>query len=336
MRIGIVNDSRFAAETMRRAITAHSHHEVAWIARSGDEAMNRCALDRPDAILMDLVLPGMDGIETTRRIMTGKPCAIVVVSANVEDNAAQVFEALGAGALDAMSSPVLDGPGGSEGTRALIKKLDKISRLVNRADGDVRATVHRKTAGGLVAIGASAGGPAALASVLRSLPRNFDVPVIVIQHVDPQFAAGLASWLNDHCHLPVRLAQEGDHPQAGQVLVAAREEHLVFTSPNRLGYTRLPSEISYRPSVDVFLKSVKNFWRGEVVAVLLTGMGRDGAEGLRLLRESGHHTIAQDRRTCAVYGMPKAAADLNAASEILALDKIGPRLAKLFSTARQQ
>jgi two-component system response regulator WspF len=113
--------------------------------------------------------------------------------------------------------------------------------------------------------------------------------------------------------------------------VAAREEHLILTSPNRLGYTRAPAETSYRPSVDVFFKSVDHFWQGEVVAVLLTGMGRDGAEGLRLLRGSGYHTIAQDRFSSAVYGMPKAAADLGAATEILALDKIGPRLANIFS-----
>jgi two-component system, chemotaxis family, response regulator WspF len=335
MRVGIVNNSASVAEAMRRAIAGHSHHEVAWIAHAGAEAIDRCAQDLPDALLMDLALPDMDGVETTRRIMMVKPCAIVVICADVEENAAQVFEALGAGALDAMSSPTLEGHRSSEGVRTLLQKLDKISRLVSRVNSDVRSSQNRKMSAGLVAIGASAGGPAALASILHALPRDFSAPVIVIQHVDPHFAAGLASWLNEQCHLPVRLAQEGDHPQAGQVLVAAREEHLVFTSPNRLGYTRMPVEISYRPSVDVFLKSVKTYWRGQVVAVLLTGMGRDGAEGLRLLREAGHHTIAQNRQTSAVYGMPKAAVDLNAASEILALDKIGPRLAKFFVSASQ-
>jgi len=330
MRIGIVNDSPFVSEAMRRAIRGHSQHEVAWIARSGSEAIEQYSHDQPDAILMDLVMPGMDGIETTRQIMAAKPCAIVVISANVEANAAQVFEALGAGALDAMSSSVLDSAAEKEQYRLLIHKLNKIARLISRPERVLSSPGMRKTAGGLVAIGASAGGPAALASVLQSLPRHYGAPVIVIQHVDPQFAGGLATWLNEQCHLPVRLAKEGDHPQAGQVLVAAREQHLVFTSPDRLGYTREPVETSYRPSVDVFLKSVKKYWRGQVVAVLLTGMGRDGAEGLRLLRESGHHTIAQNRQTSAVYGMPKAAADLNAASEILALDKIGPRLANLF------
>jgi two-component system response regulator WspF len=330
MKIGIVNSSLSAAEAMRRVIAGQSRHEVVWIARSGSDAVDLCAQDPPDAVLMDLVMPGMDGIETTRRIMAARPCAILVVSGNVEDNKAQIFEALGAGALDAVNTPAPGGKLELEGSRAFIQKLDKISRLVGPDSLDLRGAGDRKPSGSLLVIGASAGGPAALAIVLGALPGNFAAPVIVIQHVDPQFASGLASWLDDQCVLSVRLAKEGDRPQNGQVLIAAREEHLVFTSPSRLGYTRTPADISYRPSVDVFLKSVHHFWRGHVIAVLLTGMGRDGAEGLRLLRENGHLTIAQNRQTSAVYGMPKAAAELNAASEILALDKIGPRLAKLF------
>jgi len=329
MRIGIVNDTIFAAEALRRSIVEGSRHEVVWVARNGEDAITRCAQDRPDVILMDLIMPGMDGVETTRRIMAATPCAIVVVSGNINDNTAQVFEAMGAGALDAVNAPVI---GNQDGAKTLLQKLDKISKLVGRSSANGSGKSHPPGGNStLVVLGASAGGPAALVSVLGWLPKNFSAAVIVIQHVDSQFAAGLASWLDHHSPLPVRLAQEGDQPRPGAVLVAAREEHLVFTSPTRLGYTRIPVETSYRPSVDVFLKSVDHYWRGDVIPVLLTGMGRDGAEGLRLLRAGGHHTIAQDRQSCSVYGMPKAAADLNAAVEILALDKIGPRLANICS-----
>jgi len=331
MKIGIVNDTMLAAEVLRRTIIAGSQHEIIWIARSGEEAIARCAKDLPDAVLMDLVMPGMDGIEATRKIMAATPCAIVVVSGNINDQSAQVFEAMGAGALDAVNAPVVNASGGFDNTKPLIQKLDQISKIVSRADSNtVHMPASRTDRGRLVVLGASAGGPAALASVLTDLPKDFNASIIIVQHVDPQFAAGLANWLNHHSHLPVRLAEEGDRPQPGAVLVAAREEHLVFTSPNRLGYTRVPAEYSYRPSVDVFLKSVNHFWKGEVIAVLLTGMGRDGAEGMRILRENGHRTIAQDRQTSAVFGMPKAAADLKAAGEILALDKIGARLANMF------
>jgi chemotaxis response regulator CheB len=331
MKIGIVNDTLFAAEALRRAIMGGSRHEIIWVARSGEDAIARCAKELPDAVLMDLVMPGMDGIEATRRIMAATPCAIVVVSSNINDQSAQVFEAMGAGALDAVNAPVVNAAGGFDGAKQLIQKLDQISKIVSRADTNSKASpLARTERGRLVVLGASAGGPAALASVLTSLPKDFNAAIIIVQHVDPQFASGLAEWLKHHSHLPVRLAEEGDRPQPGLVLVAAREEHLVFTSPTRLGYTRVPADYSYRPSVDVFLKSVDHYWKGEVVAVLLTGMGRDGAEGLRILRESGHRTIAQDRQTSAVFGMPKAAADLKAAVEILALDKIGPRLTNIF------
>src|SRR5207253_3072776 len=155
--------------------------------------------------------------------------------------------------------------------------------------------------------------------------------IIVVQHVDQQFAKGLAEWLAGQTSLPVRLAQSGDRPLPGTVLLAGTDNHLVFDESQRLAYTRMPVDSSYRPSVDVFFKSVADHWRGEVVALLLTGMGRDGAEGLRVLRDEGHHTIAQDRASSAVYGMPKAAAELNAAAEILPLDKIGARLTNIVA-----
>ena len=182
----------------------------------------------------------------------------------------------------------------------------------------------------LVAIGASAGGPSALAKLLAGLPREFPAALVVVQHVDEQYAGGLADWLRQHTPLRVRLAEEGDQPMAGTVYLAARESHLVLASPTRLGYTRKPVDSSYAPSVDVFFKSVTDHWRGTVVGVLLTGMGRDGAEGLKALRERGHHTIAQDRASSAVFGMPKAAAELDAATEILALDKIAPHLTNML------
>ena len=149
--------------------------------------------------------------------------------------------------------------------------------------------------------------------------------MIVVQHVDTQFAEGLANWLDRQSPLPVRVAREGDRPQAGTVLLAGQDHHLAFASPTRLVYTRQPADCSCRPSIDLFFKSAARFWPGEVIGVLLTGMGRDGAEGLRALRARGHHTIAQDRLSSAVYGMPAAAAELGAAAEILALDKIGPQ-----------
>lgn len=186
----------------------------------------------------------------------------------------------------------------------------------------------------LVAIGASAGGPAAVSTVLRSFPAAFPAAIVVVQHVDEQFAAGMAEWFQQHSALPIRLAKTGDHPTVGTVLLAATRDHLAFVAADRLGYTPEPVEYVYRPSIDVFFQSVSRFWRGEAVGVLLTGMGKDGALGLRTMRQKGHYTIAQDEATSAVYGMPKAAAVLDAAVEILPVERIGVRLVDLIATLR--
>jgi len=337
MRIAIVNDLFMAVEAVRRVLVKAGGYQIAWIARDGAEAVERCARDRPDLILMDLLMPRLDGVEATRQIMARTPCAIVVVTASVSDHAAKVFEAMGHGALDAVNTPVLTDPGNLEGAQALLKKLETIRKLIGQgsprptatADGDNHSQNQRQDR--LVAIGASAGGPMALVKLLAALPADFPAAIVVVQHVDEQFAEGLAAWLREHTPLRVRLAMDGDRPIAGTVFLAAKENHLVLTSSTQLGYSRQPLDCSYRPSVDVFFRSVIQYWRGTVVGVLLTGMGRDGAEGLKALRACGHHTIAQDQATSAVFGMPKAAAELDAATQILALDKIAPHLQRVFT-----
>jgi two-component system response regulator WspF len=249
---------------------------------------------------------------------------------------------MGAGALDAVNTPVLGAPGITKGAHALLGKIETIRRLLGA--GPPRRLAHFQenedakpppAHTSLVAIGASAGGPSALVEVLGRLPANFPGAIVVVQHVDRQFAQGLANWLDYQTPLEVRLAQEGDFPQPGKVFLAGRDNHLVVTSSARLAYVNQPADCAYRPSIDTFFKSVERFWQGEVVAVLLTGMGRDGAEGLRSLQSLGHHTIAQDQASSAVYGMPKAAAELQAATEILGLEKIGPRLTNILTQRKK-
>lgn len=338
MRIGIVNDTRLAVEAMRRVLTAQGEHQIAWVAGNGAEAVAQCERDRPDLILMDLVMPRMDGVEATRRIMAATPCPIVIVTASVNDYTAKVFEAMGAGALDVVNTPVLGGLGSANGAKHLLAKVETIRRLVSptpwqkegvRKENDTTRFLAKREL--LVCIGTSAGGPAALAKLLGGLPVDFPAAVVIVQHVDAQFAAGLANWLAGHSPLPVRLVEEGDRPKAGTVLLAGRDHHLVFASPHRLGYTRADKDSAYRPSVDVLFKSAAEHCQGVAVGVLLTGMGRDGAEGLLAMRRRGFLTIAQDETSSAVFGMPKAAIELKAAAEILTLDKIAPRLVNVFT-----
>lgn len=170
--------------------------------------------------------------------------------------------------------------------------------------------------------------------LLAKLDPALPAGLVIVQHLDEQFTGGLAAWLGRKSRLPVRLAREGDRPSPGVVLLAGTNDHLTLLNSDTLGYTPLPQESSYRPSVDVFFDSVVEYWPGEAVGVPLTGMGRDGARGLKSLREAGHLTIAQDRVSCAVYGMPKAAAELEAAPEVLPLDQIAARLSHHFKSIR--
>jgi two-component system chemotaxis response regulator CheB/two-component system response regulator WspF len=240
---------------------------------------------------------------------------------------------MGAGALDAVDTPTLVGPDSRRGIAALIAKIDQIgARLAASAGAHPASVLPRITSDtGLLAIGSSAGGPAALATLLAALPPDFAAATVIVQHVDQAFAAGMAEWLNAQSRLPVRIAREGDRPQAGQVLLAATNDHLHFCGVNRLGYTAHPVDMPYRPSVDVFFQSAVTHWTGRAVGVLLTGMGRDGAIGLKAMRAKGYYTIAQDEATSAVYGMPKAAASLNAAVAILPLPKIAAAIEKAFA-----
>ncbi|KAA2212585.1 chemotaxis response regulator protein-glutamate methylesterase [Teichococcus oryzae] len=334
MRIGIVNDMPPVAEILRQVVAAAPEHRVAWTASTGDEAVQFCRHDRPDLVLMDLMMPGMDGVEATRRIMTETPCAILLVTPSVDANAARVFEAMGHGALDAVNTPSEDGRTVGD-TVPLLRKIAAIGRLAGHHPGRRPRQAAGRLPGSshpLVAIGASAGGPAALAALLAGLPQDFPAAVVIVQHVDERFAAGMAAWLGDHSAMPVLLAQEGDTPMPGTVLLAGSDNHLTLKTASHLGYVPEPRDYAYRPSVDVFFRSVARLWRGDAVGVLLSGMGRDGAQGLKALRAKGCYTIAQDRASSAVYGMPKAAAELDAAVDILPLPSIAPRL--IGATAR--
>lgn len=333
MRIGIANDQPMAVEALRRALALRPEYEIAWVARDGAEAVALSARETPDLLLMDLLMPVMGGVEATRRIMAATPCAILVVTVNIGTNAGLVFEAMGHGALDAIDTPTLDARAMRDSARPLLAKIDGIASLVSRRNSQEAAEVPALAgcADRLAVVGASAGGPAALATLLGGMPTGFPAALVIVQHVDEQFAPGLADWLGQHCTLPVRLAREGDALAVGEVLLAGSNDHLVLKADGRLGYTAEPRDYVYRPSVDVFFQSVARGWSGRVVGVLLTGMGQDGALGLKALRDKGHYTIAQDQATSAVYGMPKAAARMEAAVEILPVERIATKLIMAFT-----
>lgn len=336
MRIGIASHSPGTVAALQQALSLRPAHQIIWVALDGARAVAACARDTPDLLLMDLTLPGIDGVEATRRITAATPCAIVIVTASVSANTSRVFDAMGHGAVDAVDTPLLAHSDLNTAAAPLLQKIDTIAKLIGTRRfipsaemfGDTWVIRKRER---LVAIGASAGGPAAIARVLEGLPKSFAAAVVIVQHVDERFAPGMAEWLSRSSPLPVRVAKEGERPTAGTALLSGTNDHLVLKSADRLGYEREPKDLAYRPSVDVFFESVSVMWPGEVVAVLLTGMGRDGAKGLKTLRNKGYYTIAQDEATSAVYGMPKAAATLGAAVDVLPLERIAARLIDTFS-----
>lgn len=334
MKIAIVNDMPMAVEALRRAIAFEPAHQVVWVASNGAEAVERCAECVPDLILMDLIMPVMDGVEATRQIMAATPCAIVIVTVDREQNMHRVFEAMGHGALDVVDTPAMGAGDPKQAAAPLLRKILNIGWLIGERDSRVstvetplRQNLPRH---GLVVIGSSAGGPVALEILLKGLPTNFPAAIVLVQHVDQVFAVGMAEWLSSASGLPVRLARDGEPPQAGTVLLAGTNHHIRLLKNGHLAYTAEPVNEIYRPSIDVFFESVARYWRGDAVGVLLTGMGRDGAQGLKTLRQQGFLTIAQDQGSSAVYGMPKAAADIDAAVEIRPLDQIAPRLIEAF------
>lgn len=333
MRIGIVNDVKAACEALRRIVDSLPDHEVAWTAGDGVEAVALARRDRPDLILMDLLMPHMDGAQATRQVMAHAPCAILVVTATVSGNISLVYDAMGYGALDAVDTPVL-GPGGEvSGAGALVEKIAIIAKLVGGGEPHRRAVRPAAAAGPprLVVVGASTGGPKAVSDLLTPLPRDLHAAVVVVQHVDVAFAQGLAKWLGDRTGRAVRVAENGQQPQAGDVLLAGTNDHVVLAGSGSLEYRAEPRDVFFRPSVDVFFESVAEHWPQPGVALLLTGMGRDGARGLLALRRRGWHTIAQDEASCVVFSMPKAAIDAGAACEVLAVERMPSVIAARLS-----
>jgi two-component system, chemotaxis family, response regulator WspF len=330
VKVAIVNDSKMAAEILRRILAALPEFTLEWTAYSGEEALRLCAQSRPDIILMDLVMPGIDGAETTRRIMQSTPCVILVVTATTVGNRDKVFEAMGYGALDAVNTPVLGQGQDLDGAEPLIQKLRTVSRLVvggpsRQVSARSKAAPEDTSSVPVVAIGASTGGPQAIAKVLSALPEHFPAAVLVVQHVDEQFTPGLASWLRHSCLLPVTIARDGETLSPGGVWIAGGSEDLVYAN-GQAKYVAGPPDAVHSPSIDALFYSLAHPHRATRVGVLLTGMGRDGAGGLLAMRNSGALTITQDAGSSVVYGMPKAAADIDAASEILPLEEIGPRV----------
>ena len=332
LRIGIVNDSAVEIEVIRRVILMAPEHDISWTAHDGGEAVSFCAGDIPDLILMDIAMPVMGGVEATCTIMRETPCAILIVTKDLGSNASLIFEAMGCGALDAVGMPYFGDDGSITGADELLKKIATINKIVcgNRRGG--RSHRKRSSVGKeaplLVAIGSSTGGPKILVSIISRLPSQIETPIVIVQHVDAHFTRSLAEWLDEQTPLTVTIARENDYPRKGMVYLAETNDHLVMSPDFTFHYTPDPVDYPFRPSVDSFFNSLVANWPTKGTAILLSGMGKDGASGLLALRKAGWKTVAQDKESSVVFGMPKAAIEIEAAEEVLSPHEI----AELLST----
>lgn len=343
IRVLIAEDSPVARELLVAILQNVPDLSVIGTARTGVEAVRLAKRLQPNLIIMDVYMPEMDGLEATRQIMSETPCPVVMVSANLNKSEENLtFEALRAGALSVLSKPTLNDP--PEVRQALITQLKLMAevKVVRRwaapgqpnkglpATGPLTWTQDGRLKIQLVAIAASTGGPGVLAEILRRLPADFPVPILVVQHITAGFGPGLTDWLNQQTPLQVQLAQPGERPQAGQALIAPDNHHLLV---NRLGLITLseaPPLGGLRPSANVLFQSVAEVYGAAAIGIILTGMGSDGAQGLKAMHEAGAHTIAQDQESCVVFGMPAVAIELGAVQQILPGSKIAAAVSKLI------
>lgn len=337
IRVLIAEDSVTVRELLENVLAADPEIFVAGVATNGLEAVEMTRRLHPDVVTMDINMPVMNGLEATKRIMNESPTPIVIISGSVDVREVSVsMAALQAGALALLEKPPAVGAPEFEQTiRHLVSTV--------KAMADVKVVQHRRhrhepptsvlpEAGAppvrtrIVALAASTGGPAALGQVLSSLPADFPVPILVVQHMARGFLGGFASWLSGNCILKVKLAAAGELLKPSTVYIAGDDRHLGVTSDFRVKLDDGKAICGFRPSANYMFASVAAAYGASSVAAILTGMGQDGLEGLRQLRAAGGRIIAQDEASCVVFGMPRAVIEAGLADTILPLSLIGQTL----------
>ena len=316
--------------------------EVVGLARNGIEAVEQAERLKPDVIVMEVYMPRMNGLEAAGRIMERVPTPIVMVSASFsQDEVAMTFEALKAGALTAVDKPCgPDHPDQAEAVRRLVEtvKLMAEVKVVHRWPRKARSQGLEAVEQGpvpmprqirLIAIGASTGGPQVIMEILASLPRDFRAPILVVQHITPGFTRGLVTWLGQGTSLAVKLAELGESVSPETVYLAPDGSHMGITKDGRLRLIKAAVQDGFCPSASYLFQSVAEAYGRSAMGVLLTGMGRDGAQGLLRLRQAGGVTIAQDEATSVVFGMPGEAIRLGAAEHVLSPERIAGAIRSL-------
>lgn len=340
VRVLVAEDSPTSRGLIVAILRSDPGIEVVGEARNGEEAVEMTCRLRPDLVTMDGRMPLLDGLAATKRIMIRCPTPILIVTASMDPADVEAsMRALRAGALAILQKPPSpDAPSFESARRELIEKVRAMSQVrvvrhwPERAQRPIRriepAEPDRR--GRMLAIAASTGGPAAIHSILAALPGEFPAPVLVVQHIARGFLPGLASWLDGGTSLGVRVATQGEPLRPGMVYLAPDDAHLSVEPGGSARLLATDPVDGFRPSATVLFRSVAEVYGRATVCVVLTGMGRDGVDGLRAVRERDGRVIAQDEEGCVVYGMPRAAVEAGLADEVVPLPEITTRLLRMF------
>lgn len=347
IRLLMVEDSNTVQQALVEIFNTDPEIRVIGIASDGEGAVQAAMALKPDVITMDINLPGMDGFEATRAIMSGCPIPIVIVTGRMDPkDSGTLFRVMEAGALAVTAKPFAPGhPEHEESVAELIKTVKLMSeikvirrRLPTGSPGPATGTLFRQAAPvipetciRIVAIGASTGGPPLLQSILSSLPADFKAPLAIVQHMTKGFTREFVNWLNSSSRLPVELAADGVRMEAGRAYVAPDGVQMEVAPGDLIVLTEKDTDNGQCPSVSSLFRSVARVYGRSAAGVLLTGMGKDGAEELKELRGKGGVTIAQNRESSVVFGMPGEAVRINAAEYVLSPEDIIAALTTLVN-----
>ncbi|MCB1801582.1 MAG: chemotaxis response regulator protein-glutamate methylesterase [Gammaproteobacteria bacterium] len=346
VRVLIVDDSAFFRKRIRQQLGAHADIIIAGEAANGREAVEMTARLHPDVVTMDVAMPEMDGISAVREIMRTHPTNVLMVSALTSEGARATLDALDAGAVDFLPKPLGQNGGTTNSDQSLVDRIIGIAagrRRARQANGNNQHaavplprssaawSMARPARTSLVAIGASTGGPVAIQRVLAALPVGYPHPVLVAVHMPAEFTATFAERLDSICSIDVALAKDGMPLQKGKALIAPGGcQTLVKRRGQQFVVAVTPGgQHLYKPSVDLTFSSVASAAGDGALAVVLTGMGADGTEGARALKQAGSSVWSQDQASSVVFGMPYSVAKSGLTDRVLALDDIGPALAGL-------
>ncbi|MBF0328850.1 MAG: chemotaxis-specific protein-glutamate methyltransferase CheB [Nitrospirae bacterium] len=337
IKVLVVDDSKLAREMISAVLSTDSDIEVVGEACDGSEAVKKVRELSPDIVTMDIEMPVMNGLDAIENIMADAAVPILVVT--TRGDAQTAYAAISKGALDMIQKPDLNPDSANEfiGKIKLLSKIKVITHIggkLHRANASTDRGEQKLNFSGsdrVIAIASSTGGPEALSVVLSALPASLPCPITVAQHISDGFVAGMVEWLKKIIRLKIKVAEEGDILEAGTVYVSPSEKHMEISSAKRVSLrNRSPKDI-YRPSCDTLLSSAARVYGGKSIGVILTGMGNDGPLGMKMIKDSGGATIAQDAKTSVVYGMNKVAIDSGCIDSVLPIDSISAGIINLLS-----